>query len=298
VRNKQARERFIISFLFFSLLTTVALAGSGTSVPTLASDLEKTIPVARLIQPLRQGGDPARLIALTFGALIARNPDRNQASLWRKETQELYIRWHQKYIARGKRSARQSWVSASGRAFEEHVARAINARLADHGILAVRYSKLPKSRDGLRQRVLINIVRPCDSEPVAVLPDTDILVLANTRKGPAPFCILSCKTSLHARLTESLFWAILVHERLRLKVAFVTLDLDEEFGTCKHPTRQHRVLGERFFDRMYSLNNATVKCRQLRPFDDCCKDLLAWQAELIPDAIQSPISLDKRGKTK
>ena len=284
VHSSPRRKRTVWAAMSaFVAAASFAHAQNG-EIATFARQIDKELPVAELIRPRQQGGDQAKLIALIFARATARYPGRNPAGLWRTATQNAYICLHQKYRQRGIRSARQSWAAASGRAFEEHVARTITTRLAEQGILAVRPKTLQKPDNAIRQSVMLRIVRPCSPTPVLVEPDNDVLLLSDTTHGRKVFGIISCKTSLHARLTESLFWAILIKRQLPLKAIFVTLDLDEEFGSCKNPTRQGRVLGETFFDMMYSLNEKTILCPKLKRFSECPNDIARWRDKMIPNA--------------
>ena len=286
------RRVLVCRFAFLVCFALARLSVAAEPTAAFANEIDRKAPVARLIRPARDGGNQAELIALTFAEATARYPNRNPSDLWRAMTQGAYMHLHQKHLKRGLRSARQSWASASGRAFEEHVARSINARLADKGILAVRPKRLPKSRRAIRDSIKLKIVRPCNPEPLFVEPDNDIILVSNTTDGPKAFGIVSCKTSLHARLTESMYWAILIKQQLAVKVIFVTLDLDQEFGTCRNPTRQDRVMGEAFFDMMYSLNEATVKCPKMKPFSECSDDIVRWRDHMLKNTVRERFQIE------
>lgn len=92
------------------------------------------------------------------------------------------------------------------------------------------------------------------------MPDTDLFVLykqgqygSNVHRWLV-LGIISCKTSFHARETESTFWA-LVLKSYPMRVVMVTEDKNRyktrtELGTCEKPTAARRRL-EAFMDRVY-----------------------------------------------
>lgn len=278
----------------FALALVLAFCGgmipaAGLDVAALAAEVEARAPVASLVRDAAKGGNQPELIRLIFAHLVAKYPALNPSDLWRDEAQEVYIQLHEKHLGQGSRSAKQSWASASGRAFERHVRSTLNRELAPVGILALSAPQLGRLDRGLRERLMLRIQRPCSEPPVPVWPDNDVIVVSRTPEGWQPFAILSCKTSLHARLTETLFWSLVTRQQLPLKSLFVTLDLDLEFGECAKPTRNARVLAEAFLDRTYSLNQKTVKCPAFHPYTDIFADLQRWRAELVRNAVAKPV---------
>ena len=262
----------------------VASAGEGREIPQLAAVIAERIDVPKMMRYRARGGNQPALISHIFEYVVGCYPQQNAAALWRRETQETYILLHQKHQGQGPRAAKQSWAASSGRAFEQHVRESIDCRFRNEGILARSASQLDLLDRGLRQKLTLRIKRPCADAPAPVWPDNDVIVVAKTPAGYTPFAIISCKTSLHARLTESMFWAIVTRQQVPVKSLFVTLDLDLELGDCKRPTRQDRVLGETFFDRMYSLNEETTKCPRLRPYGEVFDDLRGWRDEMVGQA--------------
>ncbi|MBM4079010.1 MAG: hypothetical protein FJ272_06000 [Planctomycetes bacterium] len=264
-------------------------AAAGLDIAALAAEIEAKAPVAALVRVASDGGNQPELIRVIFERLVAKCPAKNPSDLWRDETEEIYIRLHEKHLRFGSRSAKQSWASASGRAFERHVRSTVNRELAPVGILALSAPQLDRVDASLRDRLTLRIKRPCSEQPLPVWPDNDVLVVSKTANGWQPFAVISCKTSLHARLTETLFWSVITKQQLPLKSLFVTLDLDLEFGECAKPTRDARVLAETFLDRTYSLNQKTVKCATFRPFAEIPVDLKRWRAELVKGAVAKPV---------
>jgi hypothetical protein len=90
-----------------------------------------------------------------------------------------------------------------------------------------------------------------------VIGDVDIVTFS--RKHQIPIAIVSCKVSLHGRLTESLFYAL--YYRITNKIKFVLATPDKgkqaskgvwetEWGTPQNPSKD-RVLAMLFLDGVY-----------------------------------------------
>jgi hypothetical protein len=135
--------------------------------------------------------------------------------------------------------------------------------------------------------------RRCVQESFQAWPDNDIMLL--TRSGATSpdgeerivvFAILSCKTSFHARETESCFWALATRDT-GVRMGLVTQDRSGELGSCARPTKA-RMLLEAYFDRVFSTNPRTRPCAQIRPFEELFAEARRWRQdvapELIPDA--------------
>ncbi|MXX21374.1 MAG: hypothetical protein F4Z46_06320 [Cenarchaeum sp. SB0667_bin_13] len=100
----------------------------------------------------------------------------------------------------------------------------------------------------------------CAQDYRLYMPDTNLFVLYKQgRHGSNVYRwlvlgIVSCKTSFHARETESTFWA-LVLKSYPMRVVMATEDKNRyktrtELGTCEKPTAaRHRL--EAFMDRVY-----------------------------------------------
>jgi len=90
-----------------------------------------------------------------------------------------------------------------------------------------------------------------------IVGDTDIVVFS--RKHQVPIVIISCKVSLHGRLTETLFYSL--YYRITNKIKFVLATPDKgkqsgrgrwetEWGTIKNPSKD-RILSMLFLDGVY-----------------------------------------------
>jgi len=88
--------------------------------------------------------------------------------------------------------------------------------------------------------------------------DTDIVVYS--KKKRTPIVVISCKTSLRERYTQSLYSARLYRDKYGVTLPFfiVTRDTDLELGSEKH-MRKPRLLAD--FERVaiYSTNSRTSK---------------------------------------
>ncbi|MEM3525794.1 MAG: BsaWI family type II restriction enzyme [Candidatus Jordarchaeaceae archaeon] len=122
--------------------------------------------------------------------------------------------------------------------------------------------------------------------------DIDLIAV----KGDIPIAVISCKTSLHGRFTETLFWSLLFRLLTKVKVVLVTSDtgsgekgaLRTEWGTPENPN-QNRLLAEAFLDRVY-VENVSEFCPELieptvfggvvRPLSELPEDLKRWADEI------------------
>ena len=90
-----------------------------------------------------------------------------------------------------------------------------------------------------------------------VVGDTD--VVAFSRKSQIPIVIVSCKVSLHGRLTETLFYSLYYRITNKIKFVLATPDKgkqakkgrwDTEWGNPKNPSKD-RILSMLFLDGVY-----------------------------------------------
>ncbi len=159
----------------------------------------------------------------------------------------------------------QSARSRSGRAFEDVVAKILNALLTSEGIYVVR-----GATDALRECVQdaqavqaivdysrLPVKRPCDQKQLEDYPDSDLYALAYTPEGWRILALINCKVSLHSRHTMTCFGGLAVRMSTHLKFVFVTEDRDiykpkaSELGaSCQASTAGRRLL-ESFTDGVY-----------------------------------------------
>ncbi|MFA0754430.1 MAG: hypothetical protein IMHGJWDQ_002216 [Candidatus Fervidibacter sp.] len=120
-------------------------------------------------------------------------------------------------------SARQQRVRYEGERWEVYVTQFLRRHLSDKGYEVYRGGELPRP---LRQQLSLNVPSIWGTVDLKAIGDTapifgdvDILVAKNGN----PVLIVSCKLSLHNRLTETLFWSML-YQQAGIRVVLVTPD--------------------------------------------------------------------------
>lgn len=180
-------------------------------------------------------------------------------------------------------SDRQRRVQETGAKLEINVQTIINEILKKKDIEAFtvaqirRWAKVGASYKKLFDFIQVGVKNSCTQQQVMTLPDTDLLVVYKQEDKTKPLqvtwhplCIISCKTSFHARETESMFWAGLMKDS-KIKFVVVTEDANRygkkhntELGTCEKGNKIRRLL-ECFVDRTYIIkkyektNNGILK---------------------------------------
>ena len=107
-----------------------------------------------------------------------------------------------------------------------------------------------------------------------VIGDTDIVVFS--KKHQIPIVIISCKVSLHGRLTETLFYSL--YYRITNKIKFVLATPDKgkqakkgiwqtEWGTSENPSKD-RILSMLFLDGVYVDNIPEFMPKGYNPHKD------------------------------
>lgn len=176
---------------------------------------------------------------------------------------------------------RQRYVQKSGKEWEDIVMKIVN------GGLKVLSSKLKVIKgntilkNSLLWKKLAIPVGKVGSEQ-KIWGDIDLVVIDESYN---PFGIISCKTSLHGRFSETLFYAVVLRELLpRLKVIFATPDKgrqqkkgpwQSEWGSEERPTKD-RLLGSHYLDGIYIFNKNTKLGGMVKPLSDLAKDLVIW----------------------
>jgi hypothetical protein len=207
------------------------------------------------------------------------------------EVQHIYEEIAREDLGMDANAARNSWAAVSGNRFQGIVKNFINTQLAALGIIAVTASELRQIAPHIIQFLTLPAKRRCTQSNIDVWPDNDLIILTRARNyNWRVFALLSCKTSFHARETESCFWALALRDT-GLRLGMVTEDLHLELGTCKNPNKNRRLL-EAYFDRVYSANPDTSMCSQIQPLELLYEDLLRWRKDLVSDALEQPIDLD------
>lgn len=178
---------------------------------------------------------------------------------------------------------RQSYVSSSGRKWEDHVMHFIN-------------SSFEKSRSPLRvirgrsiakdSRLWRELAIPITRVETDGLVEGDLdLVVIRTDTPDKPIAVISCKTSLHGRFSETLFYALVWKKMLpALMVVFATTDKgrqakrgvwESEWGTPQKPTKD-RLLAEEYLDGVYVANEKTHVGGRIRRVGELPRDLEKW----------------------
>jgi hypothetical protein len=189
---------------------------------------------------------------------------------------------------------RQRRVALSGGRWEEYVRIYLNDKLKSYSIEVIygKYEQQVKSKSQkLWEAPRLPVRYYSAFEESYVWGDLDLVAM----KGDAPIAIISCKTSLHGRLSETLFWALVYRMLTKIKVVLATSDtgsgekgkLRTEWGTPENPN-QNRLLAEAFLDGVY-VENVPEFCPELieptvfggivRPLSELPEDIKTWAEE-------------------
>jgi len=121
---------------------------------------------------------------------------------------------------RDQRSIDQAWRSCKGSLYEYAICKALDEILIENTSLAQKIDVIHGSKLNVSTRNQLVI-----SNWSEILPDVDFIIInKNCRKAVA---VLSCKTSLRERLTETAFWARELKPK-GIDVIFITTDKDKE----------------------------------------------------------------------
>jgi hypothetical protein len=185
-------------------------------------------------------------------------------------------------------SERQRRVTLSGGRWEEYVRLFLNEKLKGSGIEVIvgKYEQQIKQRSFSLWKMLFLPIKSSTQD--YIWGDIDLVAV----KENIPIAVISCKTSLHGRFTETLFWSLLYRMMTRIKVVLATSDtgsgekgkLKTEWGTPENPN-QNRLLAEAFLDGVY-VENVPEFCPELveptvfggivRPLAELPEDLKRW----------------------
>ncbi len=189
---------------------------------------------------------------------------------------------------------RQRRVTLSGGRWEEYVRIYLNEKLKSHDIEVIygKHEQQVKAKNQKLWEALRLPVRYYSAfEESYVWGDLDLVAV----KGDVPIAIISCKTSLHGRLSETLFWGLVYRMLTKIKVVLAASDtgsgekgkLKTEWGTPGNPN-QNRLLAEAFLDGVY-VENVPEFCPELveptvfggivRPLSELPEDIKRWVEE-------------------
>ncbi len=187
---------------------------------------------------------------------------------------------------------RQSRVALSGGRWEEYVRLFLNEKLQNTGIEVIvgKYEEPIKRRSRTLWKML-SIPLKASTLKESIWGDLDLLAV----KGELPIAIVSCKTSLHGRFTETLFWSLLYRMLTRTKVVLATCDagsgkpedLRSEWGTPENPN-SNRLLAESYLDGVYvenvpefcKLSEPTALGGIVRPLIELSDAIKTWYEEI------------------
>ncbi|MDL1955779.1 MAG: BsaWI family type II restriction enzyme [Candidatus Desulfofervidus auxilii] len=125
------------------------------------------------------------------------------------------------------RSQDQAWKTCKGSLYEYAVFKYIQNIVKNDKMLRDKITVMIGEEALILHKDQIAIRNWCD-----IFPDVDILIIK--KKTNSVIAILSCKTSLRERLTETAFWKRELEKRrnmTEIKLVFVTTDKDNELRT-------------------------------------------------------------------
>ncbi|MCD6215922.1 MAG: hypothetical protein J7J92_02500 [Candidatus Aenigmarchaeota archaeon] len=180
---------------------------------------------------------------------------------------------------------RQSYVQRSGQEWENNVMDFVNEKLKELGSdLVVINGKTVKKGSELWNKLAIPVGKPGSTQKI--WGDIDLIVID---KQENPIAVISCKTSLHGRFSETLFYAVVLKDLVEeLKVVFATPDKgrqqkkgkwQSEWGSEEKPTKD-RLLGSHYLDGVYILNPNTKLGGMIKHLEELPKDLIKWHESM------------------
>jgi hypothetical protein len=187
---------------------------------------------------------------------------------------------------------RQSRVSRSGGSWEEYVRLYLNEKLAGTGIEVIvgKNEENVKKRNATLWKMLSLPIKSSTLQD-SVWGDIDLVAI----RKEIPIAVISCKTSLHGRFTETLFWSLLFRTLTQIRVVLATPDSGRqsttdrwmsEWGTQHKPTKD-RLLAESYLNGVY-VENVEAFCKNMkatektaiggiiRPLNELPDDLTKW----------------------
>ncbi len=179
---------------------------------------------------------------------------------------------------------RQSYVQKSGEEWENKVMNLVNQELRKLGSdLNVIKGRTVKKGSQLWDKLSIPVGKGESSQKI--WGDIDLIVIDKQN----PVAVISCKTSLHGRFSETLFYAVVLREMIEeLKIIFATPDKgrqqkgnewQSEWGSEDKPTKD-RLLGSHYTDGVYILNPKTKLGGMIKHLEELPKDLVNWHKSM------------------
>jgi len=171
---------------------------------------------------------------------------------------------------------RQGYVSTSGKKWEIVVMKFVNQEFIKNNVplKVLRGRGLKKKYPVLWNNLAIPVNNGC------VEGDVD-LVVVNLNNIDIPLAVISCKTSLHGRFSETLFYTTIWKQTIpKFIVMFATPDKgrqskkqwQSEWGSMQKPTKD-RQLAEKYIDGVYIDNMQTSLGGKIKKLTDLPLDL-------------------------
>ena len=171
---------------------------------------------------------------------------------------------------------RQSYVSTSGKNWEIVVMDFVNDHFSKNSIPlnVIRGRGLKNKHKELWNNLAIQV------KDGKVEGDVD-LVVVHTEKPHIPLAVISCKTSLHGRFSETLFYSVVWKQMIpKIAVVFATPDKgrqskkqwQSEWGTQEKPTKD-RALAEKYLDGVYIRHDSSSYGGKIKKLDELPSDL-------------------------
>lgn len=178
---------------------------------------------------------------------------------------------------------RQSYVQKSGEDWENKVMKFVNKALKKlNSDLIVIKGKTVKKDSPLWNKLTIPVGQPDSLQKI--WGDIDLIVIDRQEN---PVAVISCKTSLHGRFSETLFYAVVLKDLMEeLKFVFATPDkgrqqkgneFQSEWGSEEKPTKD-RLLGSHYLDGVYILNPKTNLGGSIKSLEELPKDIVKWHS--------------------
>jgi hypothetical protein len=183
---------------------------------------------------------------------------------------------------------RQARASQEGREFQLHVKNSLNAYFEANGNQIRILNDKEIFNDITLQELFLIPVRGFNKKW------GDVDLVAKNLETNNPIALISCKTSLHGRFSETLFYSIVYKTRIPdLKVVFATPDKGKqdsdqwksEWGTLIKPTKD-RLLAETYLDGVYvdndylnrvmGLHGNTTLGGKIKAFSQLSSDIIQW----------------------
>ncbi|MEO0099110.1 MAG: BsaWI family type II restriction enzyme [candidate division WOR-3 bacterium] len=181
---------------------------------------------------------------------------------------------------------RQSFVTKSGKELENWVANYLNRELEKDGVKVLWGKEIENNPQRYPELYKYLSIPTKESKEERIWGDIDLVAV--DASDNYPIVVISCKTSFHGRLTETLFHSLLFRILTRIKFVLVTSDAgrgqkekwQSELGSEEKPTKE-RELSSTFLDSLYTTNEKTKLGGIVKFITDLPKDILYWKKGLL-----------------